>query len=47
MTLLAVETRLARIAQHRPLDQIADCEQCVKAKQVRNWVKGEFLNVLQ
>ena len=44
---LAVETHLARIAQHRPLDQIADPEQRATAKRVRNWFKGEFLNALQ
>ncbi len=40
---LAVETHLARIAQHRPLDQIAARQQRVEAEQTRRWFKKEFL----
>ncbi|MBU0491229.1 MAG: hypothetical protein KKA73_19860 [Chloroflexi bacterium] len=43
---LAVETHLARIAQHRPLDQIADLQQRAQAEQVRGWFAQEFLNAL-
>jgi len=41
---LAVETHLARIAQHRPLDRIADPRQRAEAAQVRAWFAQEFLN---
>jgi hypothetical protein len=34
---LAIETHLARIAQHRPLEQIDDARQRVEAQQVRRW----------
>ena len=44
---LAVETHLARIAQHRPLAQIADSQQRVEAERVRGWFTEEFLNALQ
>ncbi len=40
---LAVETHLARITQHRPLDQIAALQQRVEAEQTRRWFKKEFL----
>jgi len=43
---LAVETHLARIAQHRPLDRIADPDQRAQARQVRAWFTQEFLNAL-
>ena len=42
---LAVETHLARIAQHRRLDQIADPQQQAEAERVRDWFASEFLNV--
>lgn len=41
---LAVETHLARIALHRPLDQIADPEQRLAAEQIRAWFKEDFLS---
>lgn len=43
---LAVETHLARIAQHRPLPQIADPAQRAAADQVRTWFATEFLDAL-
>jgi hypothetical protein len=43
---LAVETHLARIAQHRPLQGIADATQRTEAEQVRNWFAQEFLDAL-
>jgi hypothetical protein len=43
---LAVETHLARIAQHRRLEQIADPQQLAEAERVRNWFGSEFLNEL-
>jgi hypothetical protein len=43
---LAVETHLMRIAQHRPLAQIADSAQRAAAEQVRSWFGTEFLNAL-
>jgi hypothetical protein len=43
---LAVQTHLARIALHRPLDQIADTAERARAERVRTWFKEEFLNVL-
>ena len=43
---LALETHLARIAQHRPLDEIADPAKREEAEQVRNWFAQEFLNAL-
>jgi hypothetical protein len=43
---LAVETHLARIAQHRPLAEIADAAERVLAEQVRHWFSGEFLDAL-
>ncbi len=43
---LAVETHLARIAQHRPLAQIRDITQRTTAQQVRIWFTEEFLNAL-
>jgi len=44
---LAIETHLARIAQHRPLARIADSQQRAEAKRVRSWFREEFLNALQ
>lgn len=43
---LAVETHLARIAQHRPLAGISDPEERASAEQLRNWFAGEFLDAL-
>lgn len=43
---LAVETHLARIAQHRPLAGIADPVQRVAAERVRTWFVTEFLDAL-
>ncbi len=43
---LAVETHLARISQHRPLEQIEDPVQRVAAQQVRQWFLTEFLDAL-
>jgi len=43
---LAVETHLARIAQHRPLTQIKDPEERTAAERVRTWFSTEFLNAL-
>lgn len=42
---LAVETHLARISQHRPLEQIDDPSQRTAAQEVRHWFLTEFLNV--
>jgi len=42
---LAVEKHLARIAQHRRLDQIADPQQQAEAERVRGWFMSEFVNV--
>jgi hypothetical protein len=44
---LAVETHLARIAQHRPLAQITDPQRRAEAEEVRRWFLEEFLNVLK
>jgi len=44
---LAVETHLARIEQHRRLDQIADPEQRGEAERVRAWFGQEFLNAVE
>ena len=44
---LAVETHLARIAQHRPLAQIKDPGQRAEAERVRAWFAGEFLDALE
>jgi hypothetical protein len=43
---LAVETHLARIAQHRPLEDITDPTKRAEAEQVRRWFVQEFLNAL-
>ena len=44
---LAVETHLERIAQHRPLAQIADPADRAAAQRVRTWFRGEFLDGIQ
>ncbi len=43
---LAVQTHLARIVLHRPLNQIADPTERAAAERVRTWFEMEFLNVL-
>lgn len=43
---LAVQTHLARIALHRPLNQIADPTERAAAEQARTWFKTEFLDAL-
>lgn len=43
---LAVETHLARIAQHRPLEEIADPIKRAEAERVRRWFAQEFLDAL-
>jgi hypothetical protein len=43
---LAVETHLARIAQHRPLEEISDPQKRAEAEEVRRWFAQEFLNAL-
>ncbi|MBN1658174.1 MAG: nucleotidyl transferase AbiEii/AbiGii toxin family protein [Anaerolineae bacterium] len=43
---LAVETHLARIAQHRPLTGIKDAAERAKAEHIRGWFLGEFLDAL-
>jgi hypothetical protein len=43
---LAVETHLARIAQHRPLDEIVEPESRSQAERLRAWFAKEFLDAL-
>jgi hypothetical protein len=43
---LAVETHLARIAAHRPLDQILDADERSEAERERSWFHTEFLGAL-
>jgi Nucleotidyl transferase AbiEii toxin, Type IV TA system len=43
---LAIETHLSRIAQHRPLDTIAEPEQRGAAAGLRSWFAQEFLDAL-
>lgn len=43
---LAIETHLARIAQHRPLAEIDDPKKQAEAEQVRTWFAKEFLDAL-
>jgi len=43
---LAVETHLARIAQHRLLREITDPTKRAEAEQVRSWFAQEFLDAL-
>jgi hypothetical protein len=42
---LAIETHLARIAQHRPLEQIASPEERAEAQKLRYWFVEVFLRV--
>ena len=44
---LAIETHLARIAQHRPLEQIADPDSRRDAERVRVWFHRELPDALQ
>ncbi|MBL7199140.1 MAG: nucleotidyl transferase AbiEii/AbiGii toxin family protein [Anaerolineae bacterium] len=44
---LAVQTHLARIAVHRPLEQITDPQQRAEADHVRSWFTGAFLDVFR
>lgn len=41
---LAIETHLARIAQHRPLADMTDPKQRSEAEQLRTWFSKEFLH---
>nr|HID14953.1 hypothetical protein [Anaerolineae bacterium] len=43
---LAVETHLARIAQHRPLSAITDPAKRAEAEEVRRWFAQELLDAL-
>lgn len=43
---LAIETHLTRIAQHRPLAEIADSQSRAEAEAVRSWFAKEFLDAL-
>ena len=43
---LAIETHLARIELHRPLDEISDLDQKAEAELVRSWFRKEFLDAL-
>lgn len=43
---LAVQSHLARIELHRPLDAIPDAEDRSRARRVRTWFKGAFLDAL-
>jgi hypothetical protein len=43
---LAIQTHLARIALHRPLDEIPDPEQRAEAEELRSWFQEEFLDAL-
>ncbi len=43
---LAVETHLARIVQHRPLDRIADAAERTLAERARRWYETELLDAL-
>lgn len=43
----AIETHLARIIQHRPLETIEDVNQRSEAEQVRQWFMEVFLNALE
>ena len=43
---IEVETHLARIAQHRRLEQITDLQRRAEAEQVRAWFRQEFLDAL-
>lgn len=41
---LAIQTHLARIAQHRPLQNIADLQERADAESLRAWFAGVFLH---
>jgi hypothetical protein len=41
---LAIETHLARIALHRPLDEIPDPQQRAEAEELRAWFTKEFIH---
>ncbi len=43
---LAIQTHLARIAQHRPLEKIGNAEDRIAAQKVRAWFAEVFLHVL-
>jgi len=43
---LALETHLARIAQHRPLREIADPTKRAEAERVRRWFAREFADAI-
>lgn len=43
---LAIKTRLARIAQHRPVAELDDPEERAAAERVRGWFRKEFLDAL-
>jgi len=43
---LAIQTHLARIAQHRPLTQVDDPVKQTEAEQLRTWFGKEFLDAL-
>ena len=43
---LAVETHLARIVQHRPLEGITNPEKRAQAEQVRRWFAQDFIDAL-
>lgn len=41
---LAVQTHLARIATHRPLEHISDPDERAAAEHLRKWFAKEFLD---
>ena len=43
---LALSTHLSRIAQHRPLKNIADSDDRAEAESLRTWFTTEFLDAL-
>ncbi len=43
---LAIQTHLARIEAHRPLEGISGVEERKKAEELRRWFRGEFLDAL-
>ena len=43
---LAIQTHLARIAQHRPLTQVDDPVKRTEGEQLRTWFGKEFLDAL-
>ena len=42
---LAIETHLARIATHRPLNKIANASEREQAEKLRSWFLNTFLQV--